>query len=156
MKKRLLSLLLLAPASLWAQQNKTWVMVDADNSATCIPIDRISYLITADMSADFSAVCLDGTAYCGIRTAAFKQIDPAAIAAMNRSDEVPVLTQPVHEQLVLTGCAEGTPVTLFTLDGKTAARTTAQADDTVIPVSPLPAGVYILKAGKTSIKFTKK
>ncbi|GHT43933.1 hypothetical protein AGMMS49965_18760 [Bacteroidia bacterium] len=47
---------------------------------------------------------------------------------------------------------QGNSATVYAIDGKTVARFQVNSDNAQVPVA-LPQGVYILKAGKTAIKF---
>ena len=62
------------------------------------------------------------------------------------------------DDLSMTGLAAGTPVRIFDASGRQCAQQTVAADGTLsLNVSSLqPNAVYVVKCGKTVVKFVKK
>ena len=59
-------------------------------------------------------------------------------------------------KLRLEGLPEGTPVQVFDTAGRLHLSTTAGEWRTRLSLNRLPKGVYMIRAGKAAIKFTKK
>ena len=65
-----------------------------------------------------------------------------------------ILKRYVNNELTLVG-ANGT-VNVYSVDGVKVATTYAAGQETIINVSSLPSGIYIVKCGNQSFKFNKK
>ena len=63
--------------------------------------------------------------------------------------------QPVDGRLVIEGVAAGIPVFIYDTTGKMIQRTIATEDITILDISSLKRGIYLLKTGKQIIKFIK-
>jgi len=66
------------------------------------------------------------------------------------------LMTPIREQMSLSGCGNATTAQVFSLDGKVQAEAAVDGGNTTIYVGQLPAGVYVVRVGNKSLKFTKK
>lgn len=62
----------------------------------------------------------------------------------------------LQDKLRLGGLPEGTPVMVYNTAGHQCLSTRISSKETPIDTSKLPSGIYIVKAGKTVIKFIKK
>ena len=62
----------------------------------------------------------------------------------------------LQDKLRLGGLLEGTPVMVYNTAGHQCLSTRISSKETPIDTSKLPSGIYIVKAGKTVIKFIKK
>lgn len=78
----------------------------------------------------------------------------APMAALN--NERLTLMTPVSEKLALSGCGDATRAVVYSLNGTEKAQVGVVNGATTIEVGHLPAGVYIVKVGHKSLKFTKK
>ncbi len=156
MKKFLLSLLLLSPAALLgAQTEKQWMMVPDGNMAQPIPVSGISFLITADDEANFTAVCHDGTVRTDIATASFCQMDPTAITTpLTDGNATKILC--AANRLTLTGCPTGALISIYTTGGQQVLKAEASQATTTISIAQLPTGTYLIKVADTTLKFIKK
>lgn len=152
MKKHLLSLLILLPAAALAQQQ--WTIVDQGGNA--FALDSVTCLLASDTEDAFTIVLSNGSLQPGVTAATFVKQDLTGIQAVQSATQSPTLAIEAHSRLVLTGCAEGTPLRLHAIDGKLLRTATATGSATTVDVASLPAGVYIIKVGKASIKFSKK
>ena len=62
-----------------------------------------------------------------------------------------------NDRLLVSGCAPGTAVTVYTSDGKAVSRQRTDASgSTIVALGQLPQGVYIVKSGSATIKITRK
>lgn len=66
------------------------------------------------------------------------------------------LMTPVSEQLAISGCGDAAKAIVYALDGTQKAEAAVNGGNTTIYVGNLKAGVYIVKVGNKSLKFTKK
>ncbi len=65
------------------------------------------------------------------------------------------LKQPVDGRLVIEGLAAGVPVFIYDTTGKMILRTIATEGMTILDISSLKRGIYLIKTGKQIIKFIK-
>ncbi len=156
MKKVLLSLAVAyAAAGLAQTDSRQWVL-EEPNSGTTVPIGNVGFLLSSDWQDTFTIVCKDGTTVNNAETVNFVQVGETGINAARTATGTPQLDGSVKGRLTLTGCPAGTPVSIYDTAGRQVRRSVAANGQTVIDVSSMTPGVYILKAGDTAIKFTKK
>ena len=67
---------------------------------------------------------------------------------------VPVLIQADGRQIVITGAADGTPISVFSINGMQAGSAISQNGKTTIPVQ-LPGNIAIVKIGDRSVKVRR-
>lgn len=157
MKKFLFATLATAllPLGLWGQDK--WCVVDTAKPATPLTtVDNVCFLLTADDAPTLTVVCRDGQLIGGVESIAFRQLDVTAIGEVKADGEIQVVGSPVSEDISLLGCAEGTEVRIYDLAGHPMKAATATGGQLTIPVGDLKTGVYLLKAGKVTIKFVRK
>ena len=66
------------------------------------------------------------------------------------------LKQPVDGRLEIEGVAAAVPVFIYDTTGKIIQRTIATEGMTILDISSLKRGIYLLKTGKQIIKFIKR
>ena len=66
------------------------------------------------------------------------------------------LMTPIREQMSLSGCGDATVAQVYSLDGKLQTSAAVHGGNTTIQVGHLPAGVYVVRVGNKSLKFSKK
>ena len=146
----LASMLLLLPLSPISAQDVKWCMV-TDNGSQ-VAMDRVSFLLASDASDSFYVVLTDGSVTEGVTKVEFKQLDISAITPIQGS-QTEVAISGAH--ISIMGCQAGTPVQIYSLDGRQITTSTVEGNNTTIDVSMLPLGVYILRVGDKSVKFRK-
>lgn len=149
--------MLVCPTAIMAQNTQEWALVEPESGCRVLMSD-VGFLLAADEDDTFSVVCADGFVIYGAKRVTFELTDPSAIAApsADRNGDTPTLRGSVGGSLRLTGCAQGTKVDIFDAGGRKACATTSTGHETVIDVSGLQSGLYMLRAGKTAIKFVKR
>ncbi|MBP3471018.1 MAG: T9SS type A sorting domain-containing protein [Paraprevotella sp.] len=157
MKRLLLSLILACPAALMAQNTPEWTLVELE-SGNRVLMDNVGFLLAADEDDTFSVICKDGLVIYGAKRVTFELTDPTTIhaPAPGNGNETPTLRGTIGETLRLTGCAQNTIVHIYDTGGRKVCTSPATGHETTINVGGLPAGMYVLKADKTAIKFVKK
>ncbi len=149
--------MLVCPTAIMAQNTQEWALVEPESGCRVLMSD-VGFLLAADDDDTFSVVCADGFVIYGAKRVTFELTDPSAIAAptAGRNTDTPTLRGSVGGSLRLTGCAQGTKVDIFDAGGRKVCATTSTGHETVIDVSGLQSGLYMLRAGKTAIKFVKR
>lgn len=149
--------MLACPAALMAQSAQEWALVEPQSGSRVL-MSNVSFLLAADEDDSFSVVCKDGTVIYGAKKVTFELTDPSGIAmpSAEGNGETPTLCGSIDGRLRLTGCAEGTEIKIYDAGGRKMSSTRVATDETVVNVGGLPTGIYVLRAGKTAIKFMKK
>lgn len=152
MKQFLLSLAMLIPLAAGADDNKWCLITDTDVE---IELSSVGFLLAADDADAFSVVCTDGNVYNGVASVSFAQLDSSAgISDIMADNEVTVdITSTV---LTIIGCKDGTTAAVYSIDGMQLLSKQLSSSDNSVYIGNLSSGVYILKAGATSVKFRKK
>ena len=130
----------------------TWYIV-ADGTFK-IPMSQVGMLVAADEDKVFSVLDLDGAVIVdGIREAKFVQeiSEASNIETFKYGKDSNILKSIVNNHLILIG-AKGT-VELFSISGMGLKSKKVTQQETVIDVSDLQSGIYVVKCGKQSFKF---
>ena len=126
----------------------------SDGTQEYIPMSSVGSLVAVDDAYDFTV--LDGDGYVvaeNVMKAAFKYVGELdAIRTVEHSGNL--LGRAADGRLTLIGVSG--EVTVFDSAGKKQLSITAKGGETVVSIAHLPAGVYAVKCGRQSFKFTKK
>ena len=130
-----------------------WYMKTDSNKL--FPMSKVGMLVAADDSPYFSVLDISGNVLAeDVLRVHFLQLDPSSVEDIIVDEPRNMLKSYVNNQLTLIG-ASGM-VTVYSLAGMEVASTLANGRETVVDLSALPAGTYVLKCGKQSFKFNKK
>lgn len=153
MMKRLLLLFATAFALLaHAQSEQQWAIVDETGGQTVL-MSNVSFLLASDYDDVFVIVCKDGTEVGGVKRASFKQVDPTGVTV---PEHVAGRLLVADGTLMLKGCEPGMKAVLYDVSGKTVSVLTIEGSEAQADISGLPAGAYVLRAGKAAVKFVKR
>ncbi|MBR4364838.1 MAG: leucine-rich repeat protein, partial [Prevotella sp.] len=130
-----------------------WYLITDNNEQ--FKMSTVGMLVAADDSPYFSVLDLQGNVLAeDVLRVHFLKMDPASVKNIMVDEPQNMLKRYVNNQLTLVG-ARGT-VNIYSVSGMKVASTHAMGQETVIDVSALPTGIYIIKCGKQSFKFNKK
>lgn len=130
-----------------------WYMKTDSNKL--FPMSRVGMLVAADDSPYFSILDINGNVLAeDVLRVHFLQLDPSGVEDIMVDKPQNMLKSYVNNQLTLIG-ASGM-VTVYSLSGMEVASTLANGRETILDLSALPEGTYVLKCGKQSFKFNKK
>lgn len=130
-----------------------WYLITDNNEQ--FKMSTVSMLVAADDSQYFSVLDLNGNVLTDdVLRVHFLKIDPASVEYIMVDEPQNMLKRYVNNQLTLVG-AHGT-VNIYSVSGVIVASAHAMGQETVIDVSALPAGTYLLQCDKLSFKFNKK
>lgn len=136
-------------------EDAVWYLV-ADNNQK-YPMSKVGMLVAADEEKTFSILDLNGTILAeDVLEAKFvlgNDIYVANIEKVTYNEGNNILKSIIGNQLTLIG-ARGV-VELYTINGVKVKTVKAQPQETVIDVSGMDTGIYIVRCGKTSFKFNK-
>ncbi|GEM_PF-3161529 len=130
-----------------------WQLVT--DSGEKFPMSRVGMLVAVDESAYFSVLDINGNVLADeVLRVHFVNSDPVSVENITTEKTQNILKRYVNNELTLVG-AKGT-VNVYSVDGVKVATTYAAGQETIINVSSLPSGIYIVKCGNQSFKFNKK
>lgn len=152
MKKILFLLFALCSLGLHADDLKWCIVADSGQKML---MGNVGFLLASDDADTFAIVGTDGTVLNNVRTATFAQADAAAIAPVHAGEPALYAVQ-VAGCLRLMGLAEGSEIHIYAANGQEAYRQQATSSDCEVPVGQLSRGVYVLQAGRSTVKFMKK
>ena len=119
------------------------------------PMQNVAMLANVDSQGKFEVVLHAGNNLTGVEYVTFRVGEGNAIRS-TRTDRVLTLLTPVHFELKLSGCDGATEAVVYDLNGRQQAKATVSNGATTISVAHMPAGIYIVKVGNKSLKFTKE
>ena len=154
MKKTLLLLsafVMLFVTHISAQE--VWHVVTSD--AQYIPVSQMAYFAHSDDSDLYVIVDNNGTAI-PTKSISFSYVPLAVEAITSPALDISVFPNPVFNTLKLGGLLQDTSVYVRSIEGATLIATTLSPDNSLLDVTGLPAGVYLLQVNNTTIKFIKK
>ena len=140
-----------------AQSQGRWYIVDA--SKPDIPVAAmadIAFLMTSDWDDNIAVVCKDGTLSGRVASMTFRQFDPTNVLLPKAGQEPANYTGLIEQKIKLSNCTAGTTIMVYSLNGSKLLSQTAKEGKTEVWVGDLQKGVYLLKVGDVTIKFTKK
>lgn len=130
-----------------------WYLISDNNEQ--FKMSMVSMLVATDDSQYFSVLDLSGNVLAeDVLRVHFLKIDPSSVEYIMADEPQNMLKRYVNNQLTLVGA--GGTVNVYSVSGMKVASTHAMGQETIIDVSALPAGTYILQCGKLSFKFNKK
>lgn len=110
--------------------------------------DNVMYLY------DKSKTELGHTAVADIDKIVFGEYVPSSVNDIEV--RVAVYPNPTHDALMVKGLAAGQTVRVYDLQGRLLSATQTQAESTLIDVSALQNGTYLLQIGAEVVKFIKE
>ena len=110
--------------------------------------DNVMYLYDKSKSE------LGHTAVADIDKIVFGEYVPSSVNDIEV--RVAVYPNPTHDALLVKGLAAGQTVRVYDLQGRLLSATQTQAESTLIDVSALQNGTYLLQIGAEVVKFIKE
>jgi hypothetical protein len=154
MKRILLLLFLFLSLGMQAAE-EFWCM--RTQGGELVRISDVSYLLTSSGAKDFTIVKSDNSQLQGITSVSFVKSTATGIASVAATPQEPALyAHEVGTDLTILGTATGQPVYIYNAGGRLVRTARTAADQTSIDVSSLAHGLYILRVGRSSVKFIKK
>jgi hypothetical protein len=152
--KTIISVLLLMTSLSVRASDPVWCLVT--NTGVQIPLSNVSYIFMDGNDAEtFTIVPKTGSQISGVGKATVEQLDPTKISLPIMADGQPML-QVESNSICISGCEVGLPVAVYTVGGNTVLQGKTQSGSTVLDIVELPKGIYVLKVGNTSLKFSRK
>ena len=130
-----------------------WYMKTDDG--TMIPMASVSLLVAADDDVYFAVMDTNGSfLHENVKRARFVQGDHTGIQPTVSSEHSDIMKRLINNQLTIIGAKEN--IEIFNMAGTKQLQVSPRDSETVINVTTLPSGIYVVKCGKLSFKFTKK
>ncbi len=140
----------------YAQEEQEQWLLEEPASGTTVAVADVSFLLASDWTDTFSIVCNDGTTVTDVTSVNVTRATPSGIDAAKTTANAPDVAITASGQLSLTGLKAGTAVEIFDTAGRLMQRATATEGTLNMNISRLTAGVYVLRAGDTAVKFSKR
>ncbi len=135
-------------------QSKQWCMVDPVSQIK-VPMSQVGFLLASDNDDTFSIVCNNGLVYNNVAKVEFQQLDAQGISTPESAESMVTFRHGATAIRVL-GCPAGTVVGIYSASGQQVGQYTLSGSDSLVPIDGLVDGVYVIRAGKTAVKFVKK
>lgn len=94
-------------------------------------------------------------AYSGVRSLVFSDF-ATPVQSVETNTHISVYPNPTADALLIDGAAQGAPMSIYSLNGNLLLTQTANSGTNRIDVTSLPNGLYILRLGNETFKFTKE
>lgn len=153
MKQFLLLISLLFSTIGLQAQSQIWGLV-TDNG-TEVPLSQVDFLLAADNDTEFSIVLKEGEAIAHVQKADVKMITETSIRQETLTEANPTLLM-VDETLTLMGADKHADISVYALDGSVQNVQVSREESVKVDVSGLSQGTYVLKVGRSAVKFQKK
>lgn len=153
MRKVLLTLGLACVATMLHAADFNWAMI-TPNGKTLF-MNNVGYILNSDGSSSFTIVMNDNSTIDDVTKVTFAKVDASGIKDV-KYDSDGVYAKEVDGSLIISGCHAGNKAEVYSANGQIMKSQTIIGDGCDIDVSTLPKGVYVLRIGKTAIKFLKK
>ena len=152
----LMTCAMLWPSSMMADDMKWYLIAhDADGYATAFAMDDVGSLVAIDDAYDFTVLDTSGNVLAErILKVTFRHGEEGEDAVKSIKQPVDVISKQVKDKLTIIG-VKGL-VTIYDVAGKKCSQVEAQGGETIVNVSNLSAGIYVVKTGKQTFKFIKK
>lgn len=135
-----------------AEDNK-WLLVT--NDGTKLEMEGVGSFVLTDDAETFDVLSNSGTVLAAkVRKVTFEQKSTTAIKPQEALSKTQLLSHAVDHQLTILGSQSEAVV--YSAAGIVVAKGKPQNGQTIINVSSLPQGTYVVRAGKQTFKFIKK
>lgn len=153
MRKFLLSVMALLAVGVAKADDKAWFLLTDTNVK--VAADNVDYLLAADDDDHFTLVGKDGNTVADVKWVSLTQA-ATGIDNMDAGGANIVLPTKAHDKLQLSGLANGTEVSVFSVDGRLVKNAKTNGSTLDISVADLANGTYILKTPSSKVKFVKQ
>lgn len=141
--------------SLPVMADDDWMIVfqNAYGEEQQIPMTEVGSLVAVDDAYDFSILSASGDVLAeGVLKISFQQGSTTGIKPTTQSGNM--ISRIASDKITIIG-VKG-KVTIYNTAGSLQSQVTANGDETIINISHLPSGVYIVKTDLQSFKFMKR
>jgi len=153
MKKFLFGVVLLIAGQLFAQKSSL-ITLSADGSETVYALSDVQKFV---FKSNTMAVNMkSGNNVTGIACIRFLPAGQNDVKPLTPKSLVFVFPNPVKTQLTVAGVKKDVKISLFSLKGTFLQSILTQDEPTVIDVSSLQQGTYLLQVGDRAVKFVKQ
>ncbi len=134
-------------------EHPEWFLITDKNER--FKMNIVGMLVATDDSPYFSVLDLNGNVLAeDVLRVHFLKTDPSSVENILVDEPQNMLKRYVNNQLTLIGVSG--VVTVYSISGIEVASALANGQETIIDLSTLSSGTYVLKCGNKSFKFMKK
>jgi len=154
MNKKYLFTIVVSILATLAWADGTWSV--KTNTGASYDVENVGFFMSTDSSKLFSIVMKDGTTIDGVESVSFTNSTSSIVSASADGDNGLKFRQVSHS-VVVSGLEANATVEVYGVNGTVAVPAVkATNGKATINVASLPAGTYILRSGRTAVKFLKK
>lgn len=151
----LLGATLLWPLQSMAEEEQWYLKVTDVEDVHYLPMSEVGSLVGVDATQTLAVLDYHGNTIAeGISEAQFVQKDPAAVKMLGGYTAKPTLLKGVGRQITIIGATAD--IMVFNAGGAVVTRRKPNGGETVIDVSSLPSGTYLVRTGQQTFKFIRK
>lgn len=156
MKKILFTFVMLCSCMTSLAADKVWCMVA--NTGQIVQMSNVSYILAEGAIPEtFDVILKEGDPLQNIGKIVFKQLDVTGINSNSSNGDTPILSRLFDNQIILSGVESGMKISVYSLSGvEKISMVSSSSELTTVSLACLVPGIYLLKVGSTSVKFTKK
>ncbi len=151
MKITKLLLFLMVAATFRLNAEPVWTLTT--DAGRDVAVDQIEYFLTTGGSGSFSIVLTNSEVINDVKSATFSQ--KSGINEVLGQGEQGVLFEQVDDVINVKGCGNKAEISIYSIGGQLLLHTVADGGKASLDVSSFAEGYYILKVGKTALKFKK-
>ena len=153
MRNYFLAITLLCSAFVAAADTK-WAMVTQRGET--ILMGNVGYILNSDASSAFTIVLNDNSTVDDVTKVSFAKVNATGIDATTTEKKDGIYAKVVDGTLSVSGCTIGDKADIYAANGQLLRQVGLGEGKAVIDVSSFAPGVYLLRIGKTTVKFQKK
>ncbi|MDY4555422.1 MAG: T9SS type A sorting domain-containing protein [Prevotella sp.] len=131
-----------------------WALVTQNGES--VLMSDVGYILNSDNIPTFTIVKKDNSTIDDVTKITFAQIEAAGINNPQAIAKDAVYAKVVKGTLSIRGCKTGALVEIFSANGQLCRQDKVLGEHADIDVSQLASGIYLLRVGKTTVKFQKQ
>jgi hypothetical protein len=126
------------------------------NTGKQIPLSEVKYLLSSDDDRTFSVVGTSSNIDSVTSISFVKSADTGIGNIHPNKGGISIYPSPVTSSLTVSGIRSGQTICITSLSGVTLHRQVSTDGSTILDLSSLPKGAYLLSTAGTTVKFIKK
>jgi hypothetical protein len=146
---------LLWPGQAKAEEETWYLKVTVAEATQYLPMSQVGSLVGIDASQMLAVLDYEGRTLAeGVTEAQFVKVDPMSVPTLSGQTAQPTLLKGVGRQITIIGATAD--ITVYNAGGSVVTCQQPANGETVIDVSRLPSGTYLVRTGQQTFKFIKK
>lgn len=154
MRKLLIAAMFLISLPAMSDNSEWYLLTTSRQGNGCFPMATVGSLIGVDTTNTLTVLDTSGNILAeNIDEASFSQ-EPTKITELNPYNNTNLLQNVVESKLTIIGAVDD--ITIYNMGGMMVVHQKPDNGQTVVEVSHLPSGTYVVKTGRQIFRFIKK